>query len=66
MRITKKVDLRLLCLVLFPILLLQLSCNTASSASTDDFTYNPDKVSEVNVFRMVVVGDSIAWGEGLN
>jgi|WetSurMetagenome_2_1015567.scaffolds.fasta_scaffold07385_2 lysophospholipase L1-like esterase len=44
-------------------------CKTSTewpcSDPTDHFTY-PKNAPDINVFHMVVIGDSIAWGEGLN
>jgi hypothetical protein len=44
-------------------------CKTSTewpcSDPTDHFTY-PISAPDINVFHMVVIGDSIAWGEGLN
>jgi len=58
-----------------PLLLMSLILNNAivctgsaegsCSEPTDHFIY-PNNALDINVFRMVVIGDSIAWGEGLN
>jgi hypothetical protein len=40
-------------------------CGTASGSDTD-YTITPCNVQNNEVFNMVVIGDSIAWGAGLN
>jgi lysophospholipase L1-like esterase len=41
------------------------SAERSCSEPNDHFIY-PDNAPDINVFHMVVIGDSIAWGEGLN